>query len=1159
MKKQYFSNVLNSVFALFCLTFFTWTSNINAQTITPPSSLSCNGGFLWENEINVNNLSGSYGIPESSLRLKDGGTTSFLIPGPYPAEFSTAFTISNIQAVSWDGYQARASVSGQPNEQWKVVFKKNGNVVYQSAYTQDLGTGTTSAEWVGSLASNVSISNGVDAIYLVHYNDNYLGTGSSSSPNSVVPVSICLNYTPACDNVTNAGQIGGAQSGCSPFNPANITSLSNPSGGSGALEYVWLSSTNGGSSYTIISGANGSSYNPGSITETTWYRRCARRAGCTSYVGESNWVKMTVTGPCCDNVTNGGSIGYDQTGCSPFSPATIANISHPSGGSGDREYIWLYKESDGDGGWSGWQTVAGADGSSYTPGVLTVTTKFRRCGRRSGCTDYVGESNNIVITVTGPCCDNVTNAGSIGVAQSGCSPFDPALITSHSNPSGGSGDLEYVWLSSTNGGSNYTMISGANGSTYNPGSITETTWYRRCARRAGCTSYVGESNWVKMTVTGPCCDNVTNAGSIGVAQSGCTPFDPATITSLSDPTGGSGALEYVWLESTNGGSSYTVISGANSSSFNPGSITTTTWYRRCARRAGCTSYVGESNWVQMTVTGPCCDNVTNGGTIGYEQSGCEGFDPTTLVNVTAPSGGSGALEYVWLISTNGGSSYSVIAGATGSTYNPAPVTQNTWFRRCARRAGCTSYNGESNWLKITVTGPCCDNVTNGGIIAENQENCGPFDPALLTSVSLPSGGSGVIEYVWLISTNGGSSYSTIAGATGPTYNPGLVSVNTWFRRCARRAGCVPYSGESNWLKMTVNPNDVVATCSKVNGSCANNNLGSASVSASGGTAPYTYTWTNGASGSSISGLAAGTYQVIVIDAKGCAGDCSVTITTEGCCNVTDPGEIAANGSGCAPFDSPMITSTEDPSGGLGALEIVWITRQGTSGSWTTIAGATGLTYNPGVITTTTQYRRCARRAGCTDFVGESNIITMTVTGPCCDNVTNGGVIAANQENCGSFDPALLTSVSLPSGGTGVIEYVWLKSTNGGSSYTTIAGATGSTYDPGSVSVNTWFRRCARRAGCVPYNGESNWVKMTVHPNDVVADCNKTNGTCNNNNEGSASVSASGGTAPYTYLWSTGATTVSISNLTAGSYSVTVTDVNGCSDDCSVTVTSTSLL
>ncbi|MBK8470745.1 MAG: SprB repeat-containing protein [Sphingobacteriales bacterium] len=68
-----------------------------------------------------------------------------------------------------------------------------------------------------------------------------------------------------------------------------------------------------------------------------------------------------------------------------------------------------------------------------------------------------------------------------------------------------------------------------------------------------------------------------------------------------------------------------------------------------------------------------------------------------------------------------------------------------------------------------------------------------------------------------------------------------------------------------------------------------------------------------------------------------------------------------------------------------------------------------------------------------------------------------------------------------------------------------------------------------------------------------ATCSKTDVTTNGGADGTASVSASGGTSPYTYLWNTGATTQSISGLVAGTYSVTVTDANGCTDECTTTV------
>ncbi len=65
------------------------------------------------------------------------------------------------------------------------------------------------------------------------------------------------------------------------------------------------------------------------------------------------------------------------------------------------------------------------------------------------------------------------------------------------------------------------------------------------------------------------------------------------------------------------------------------------------------------------------------------------------------------------------------------------------------------------------------------------------------------------------------------------------------------------------------------------------------------------------------------------------------------------------------------------------------------------------------------------------------------------------------------------------------------------------------------------------------------------PDKLNATPSKTDVTCYGGKDGSATVNVVGGKTPYSYKWNTGATTQTISTLIAGTYSVEVTDVNGC--------------
>ncbi|MBL0019759.1 MAG: SprB repeat-containing protein [Bacteroidetes bacterium] len=91
-----------------------------------------------------------------------------------------------------------------------------------------------------------------------------------------------------------------------------------------------------------------------------------------------------------------------------------------------------------------------------------------------------------------------------------------------------------------------------------------------------------------------------------------------------------------------------------------------------------------------------------------------------------------------------------------------------------------------------------------------------------------------------------------------------------------------------------------------------------------------------------------------------------------------------------------------------------------------------------------------------------------------------------------------------------------------------------------LGVGSHYVTVTDAAGCS--NEKSFYISQL--PNGITANVTTTNEFCQQSN-GTASLMVSGGMAPYTYLWSNGATTSSIAGLSYGSYAVTVTDALGC--------------
>lgn len=288
-----------------------------------------------------------------------------------------------------------------------------------------------------------------------------------------------------------------------------------------------------------------------------------------------------------------------------------------------------------------------------------------------------------------------------------------------------------------------------------------------------------------------------------------------------------------------------------------------------------------------------------------------------------------------------------------------------------------------------------------------------------------------------------------------------------------------------------------------NAQCPNNN-GSVSLSVTGAAAPISYLWANGATTSSITGLAPGAYNVTITDGNGCSLDYS---DLDSMCNGINiysqtniQGSTSTTPSVCS---SPTGTATiTNVTGGLAPYTYYW-----NSVPPQTTATASNLAVGYYDVTIT-DAQGCNRTYYYNNVYDNSNMWVSTSVTPTVCNTAVGSATALGQN--------------------GVAPY----------SYSWYNGATSSTIN--NLAQGLYQVKVTDAAGCVRQKWE--YVYYTSPVNVQLA---PTNPSCVFTPDGVISASATGGTAPYSYLWGTGATTATISNLTQGWYGVTVTDANGC--------------
>jgi hypothetical protein len=287
--------------------------------------------------------------------------------------------------------------------------------------------------------------------------------------------------------------------------------------------------------------------------------------------------------------------------------------------------------------------------------------------------------------------------------------------------------------------------------------------------------------------------------------------------------------------------------------------------------------------------------------------------------------------------------------------------------------------------------------------------------------------------------------------------------------------------------------------------CRNSASGNAYVSVNGGIPPYTYSWSNGATTDTILSVKGGIYTVNVTDSAGCTATASVDITQP---NVLIDSAMQAGHINCFGEVTGMAASIV--TGGTTPYTYNWSPSGGSTDS------AKGISAGTYTLTVT-------------DPCHDTAITTVTITQPALLTTTPtqiGDIL------CHGGSQAIASA--MPAGGSGLYTYMW----NTGFTKDTITGLKAITY---TVTV-TDSNGCTASASVLITQPAVLKLSQGTLPDT---------GSC----AGMAWLNVSGGTVPYSFLWSDGNTTDTIMEC-SGTYCCTVTDAHGCVNYDCATILST---
>lgn len=414
------------------------------------------------------------------------------------------------------------------------------------------------------------------------------------------------------------------------------------------------------------------------------------------------------------------------------------------------------------------------------------------------------------------------------------------------------------------------------------------------------------------------------------------------------------------------------------------------------------------------------------------------------------------------------------------------------------------YGGNQVAVGPSITLP---SLTQDTIFYAEDQTCGPGGPRTtiaitvdtiptLSTVSSPDPAVVCLGDQLALIANGATTYSWSGGiSNGVPFLPQNNSV--YVVTGTTPGGC--FTSDSVIVQVNVPPTVTVTGNHLL---CFEDSSGTLSAVGNGLAQPITYSWNSGQTGPSLSNQPAGAYLVTVTDTNGCIDTTSLTLLqpTELILNPTSQATLCSYDSS----GSAMVAAL----GGTFPYSYLW--NQGDTTNSLINLGA-------GQYTVTVSDSN-----GCLDTLDflisapPPLVNTLTVTDVACNGDSNG------------------TATAQVSGGVGGYAYLWSD-----------AGAT--TGSQLNSAPTGWYSITVSDT----HNCELLDSVFIDEPANLLLVPSSQDALCHNDSSGWAAVSVSGGTSPYAYLWSNGALTDTANNLLSGTYSLLLTDSNGCTDTTSL--------